>query len=769
MVRVPEYQQTVSQRPIFQQGVDVRATPEAFGADIGRGLQQVGQGLSNVSAAVAQVRELEDIARAKEADNNYANWMRERMYGENGYMTLSGRAAVDARAAFEAEAEQRRREFGASLTPGAANAYQTASQARLQQTLQTSIVHAANERKTWFTDASNARIETFANDALVNYNRPELAQRNMLAGIAELRQAGQLNGWDADTLALKEAEFISGVHKNIALRLAQDDPLKADAYLKANSGAMTGAHAYELENALRSEIQTAQSVQEADRILQSAREVPADGPASVAPAGAAQAGRRLADAGPTQARAFLTGIAARGGYSVDNLDEAFATNLAALIQDAPPEIRAGLGITSGFRSHEHQAQLFAQSDGSGRMVARPGNSNHEARADGTAKAVDLNWNGQRLDQAPQHVREWVHANAGKYNMYFPMSWEPWHIEPTGTRGGAGPGSTVVPRNDAVAPRAGLPSYDQIEAQLAGIADPAVRDLTRRRIYATMEAQSRANEEREKAAKASLWTYIDQGMTPDQVPMEVRQAAGMTAVSAAWSYLETAAKGRAVESDQTLLYDMRRYAATDPAEFARIDLNDYRDRLSINDIKELTNTQTTALTDERKAREEGLTITSAFSQAETQLSAVGITTAGKNGSEREASARQIAQFQNVLAAEMEAFKQANNGKAPTQLDVQSMINRLLLPVVVKTPASGGGLFGVYFPGFETQNRDGFLFETGGRTGDLGNGTNVEIAVKYEQIPIGDRVTIEVALEQQFRRKPSPAEVENAYELYLLERK
>ncbi|TIR44514.1 MAG: hypothetical protein E5X28_16445, partial [Mesorhizobium sp.] len=124
----------------------------------------------------------------------------------------------------------------------------------------------------------------------------------------------------------------------------------------------------------------------------------------------------------------------------------------------------------------------------------------------------------------------------------------------------------------------------------------MRDATRKRLYAVMEAQSKAQEQSERAAKAELWKYMDQGQTPDQVPMEVRQAAGMAAVSAAWSYQETAAKGRAVDSDQTLLYDMRRYAATNPTEFANYDLNDYRDRLSKEDIKELTGLQTNALSD-----------------------------------------------------------------------------------------------------------------------------------------------------------------------------
>lgn len=39
MVRVPDYEPNVQLRPAFRQGIDVQASPEAFGAGIGRGMQ----------------------------------------------------------------------------------------------------------------------------------------------------------------------------------------------------------------------------------------------------------------------------------------------------------------------------------------------------------------------------------------------------------------------------------------------------------------------------------------------------------------------------------------------------------------------------------------------------------------------------------------------------------------------------------------------------------------------------------------------------------
>lgn len=767
MPTVPIYEPNVQTRPFTDQKLSPNASPEAFGAGIGRGMQSVARGLDNFTDAAIRVRELEDIARAKDADNQYAGWLREAQYGNGGFMTLEGKSAVDGRRSFEELAEQKRKEFGQGLTPGAAKAYQDASNARLQSAYQQSIVHTASERKTWFKTASASRVETFANDALVAFGDPRQVAKNIGAGIAELRQAGALEGWDADTLKLKESEFTSGVYKNITLRIAQSDPIAAAQYAKDHAASLTGAHQYDLNSALEGAVLEEQSKREAEAILSGGRKVsdlPGDIVAEVAgiqPEGRAIAGSTIGDQGPTRARAFLMSkTPGKGPEAVDGLDAAFATNLAAMLQDAPPDIREGLQIMSGYRSIERQRQLWEKSDKSGRMVARPGRSYHNH-----GQAADLMYNGVSLARAPANVKQWVHENASKYGMYFPMSWEPWHIEPIGTRGGGRTETTIAQRSDKVSQRAAMPSYDDIEARLEGIADPRLRDLTRKRLYAQIEVQSKMQEQNEKAAKAELWRYIDQGATPDQVPLEVRQDAGMAAVSSAWQYMETAAKGRAVQSDETLMYSMRRAAALDPAEFARIDLNDYRDRLSKDAIKELTGLQTTALTDERKAKEDGLTITSAFEQSRAQLEAVGLTTTGRDGSEREDAARRIAQFQNALAAQMDEFKRSNESN-PSQIDIQAMINRLLLPVVIKTEQERSIWDPLKSPWTSTtvSETPGFLFESRIRP----DGTSVDVAVKYEDIPIDLRRGIATDLENELGRKPSEEEVVQRYEDFVLNR-
>ncbi|TKB41743.1 MAG: hypothetical protein E5V67_07385 [Mesorhizobium sp.] len=686
-------------------------------------------------------------------------------------MQKEGRSAIDAFPEYQRNMGDLRSKVSsaARLTPSQQNMFAKAVDPLEQDSRRQGLMHKGQALKSYIVSDLKSSVQTFGDQAMKNAGNPAMVQKYIAAGQLELRRQAELEGWGADTLKLQEAGFVSGVHKNITLKMAATDPIAAEKYMQANAKQMTGADQYDLGNSLHSELIQEKSKREAEAILsdgRSARDAPDATPYVAAPGG-----------GPTRAKAYLEERSTHKGRVGDTLylDDNFATNLAAMMQDAPPEIRKGLGIYSGYRSNEVQKRLFANSDKTGHSVAFPAGYR---KPDGTiakgsnhlhGRAVDLAYNGVSLSHAPQDVIDWVHENAGKYGLYFPMKHEPWHIEPMGSRGGAKFAGTVAPRNNNVASRSVAPSYDDIENRLAGIADPDVRDATRKRLYAVMEAQSKAQEQSERAAKAELWKYIDQGATPDQVPMEVRQAAGMAAVSAAWSYQETAAKGRAVDSDQTLLYDMRRYAATNPTEFANYDLNDYRNRISKEDIKELTGLQTNALSDQRKAKEDGINITNAFSQADSQLAAVGITTTGKEGSEREAAAKRVAEFQNQLASQLEEFKRQNQNRPPNQLEIQSMINRLLLPVVIKDgPAPSYGSIPNPFSSavnlFGGSTSNGFLFDAAKR----GDNTTVDVVVKYTDIPIDLRRGIANDLENELGRKPSEEEVVQRYEDFALGR-
>lgn len=104
----------------------------------------------------------------------------------------------------------------------------------------------------------------------------------------------------------------------------------------------------------------------------------------------------------------------------DNLNTDFQNKLRALVAESGGRIT----LVSGYRSQQRQADLFAKaitkygSEAAARKyVAPPGSSNHEKGV-----AMDL---GGDIGLA--------HQLAPKYGLTFPMSYEPWHVEPEGLR------------------------------------------------------------------------------------------------------------------------------------------------------------------------------------------------------------------------------------------------------------------------------------------------------------------------------------------------
>jgi hypothetical protein len=115
----------------------------------------------------------------------------------------------------------------------------------------------------------------------------------------------------------------------------------------------------------------------------------------------------------------------------------FSGALEAILKGAPPEIADGLQVMSGYRSPQRQAALwkdalakYGSAAEARKWVAPPGKSGHNA-----GHAADLAYNGVRLDKAPKRVREWVHENAAKFGLAFPLGNEAWHVELAGARNG----------------------------------------------------------------------------------------------------------------------------------------------------------------------------------------------------------------------------------------------------------------------------------------------------------------------------------------------
>jgi secretion/DNA translocation related TadE-like protein len=97
------------------------------------------------------------------------------------------------------------------------------------------------------------------------------------------------------------------------------------------------------------------------------------------------------------------------GSSVAGLQPFFTARLSCLFERVP-----GIWIVSGFRTHAEQAALHEAKPG---LAAPPGHSMHEL-----GLAADLGYPSDNAERS-------AHANAPGCGLTFPMSYEPWHVEP----------------------------------------------------------------------------------------------------------------------------------------------------------------------------------------------------------------------------------------------------------------------------------------------------------------------------------------------------
>lgn len=709
MVKVPTYERTETLRPAYRQDIDVRATPEAAGSALGGAMQRLGGAVGQVADSMAKIQAFDDENAAKDADNAFANWARERMYGEGGFLTLEGRNAVDGRAKFEEEAEAKRREFGASLKPGAARMYQRASQARLQSMGQQAIVHQANERKEWFRETSDARMTGFANDALAN---PALAKKSIAAGVMELQSRGELEGWAPEKLAAERAKYVSGAHGGIVAGLIDQNPIAADQYLKDNKDAILPGDALKLRGMLEAPLRSART----DEWLQNA----IGGLPTNSDFAAPQTGSMLAAMIPITVKSESAG----------NPNAVSPKGARGLMQVMPATGRdPGFGIRPSNGSQADDVR-FGQ-DYLAKMMERYNNDPAKAWAaynagpgtlDKSIKENGSNW----LSAMPKETRDYVAKNIRALG--------------GGQAGGAaGRGSTAW-LSDLYKKADAIKNGEDREAAYA-----AIDRWYNRQQRALGASRQQVVDDLEKRMIA------DPSFDPKTLPVSTQQVIGMSGMNALQNYHDAKLSEGKVKTDLVTMDSLLNEAALDPEGFAKKDLMPFRSKLSDSDYMELRGKQRSAAADTAKALREGKVYADALSVSREFYSAAGIKAGNSKSAQAEDNRKKEAQFNGAMRQEVDEFIQREK-RRPTYDEMRTIASALTLSVI------GSETRGAWSPArmFDDDQDDVWTGKAFQR-GDMPAGLKKRISPSYADVPAEWVNPIRQSLQKKTGRTPTNTEI------------
>ena len=625
--------------------VAVRASQTSLG--------ELGQGLSDVGGMFDNWQDEIDTADAKAADSAYSDLIRQELYADQtGFMYSQGGDAVNRRGSVTERLEAEQQRILDDLSPSARRYAASAMEARRQRALQTVDQYTAGQRRNYLNTASEARLVSTVQDAIFN---PDLVAQSIATADQELSDLAAREGWSPEVLALKRQEARTEIHSGIIGRLEAADPIRALEYLRANRSQMTGSEVARLEGLL----------------------VPAVREYRGRQAGAAAAGQ-------VDPSTFIT-YRNQGAKRNDPLNDRLVSALNFLPamgvrmevisggQETEAELRAegaaqgltGAALTSFIRSHRtgsvrhdhgNSADVdFFLADGT-KLV--PSNPDHRAILSeivGRAQANGVTGFGEGSDYMGEGR---IHIGFGS-----PAVWgadgkvenaPEWLVQAYSNKREFG----------------ALPPVSGGIESLLEISDPDERAAAINEYKLRTGVAQAQTEARRQQIETAAFEMIEAGGNINDLPLEYRQSIGREAMNSLRIYNERIASGRPIQTDDVTYVQLADMMARDPEAFMSADPMTWRDRLDDGDFQYFVKQRSDMMAGRRDAGSDAPSVSTLRTAAKTALSAAGFS----DNDEVQAS------FESNLLRWSSTFS-ADQGRAPTPLEMNDRINQMLVPIVI----------------------------------------------------------------------------------------
>lgn len=408
---VPSYQRGIGEQDPAVVRRPMNATPDAYGAGVGKALEGAGEAAHQVAM---KEKQKDDLAAVIDATNGMTSEMLNFFSGPDGLLSRQGVNAQGITQQGEKFMREVAGKYRQKLSPDQRAAFDSHMKLNSLNYLRDVATHERHQKNAVNQDASRAGLELSMKGAAANYDSPKAFFGFLTKGEQILKAHAVEYGLPPEKATLARSNFITGSFIG-AVQQARDDGYLDKAFNLLEIGKNAGMDQAEYTKLKKTLTQTQHANEDnlaAENIVKQAMRP--DGTVDQAQLSQLRAEYvskwKPVSMTPEQAEMIRTHVTG----ATQNVSGLLLSRVAQLAKDKGMKLEIG----DGYRTKEEQAVLWEQSDKSGKMVAAPGSSRHEA-----GFAIDAEWAKSMSD-----------AELAKYGLYRPMDYEPWHVEPIETKG-----------------------------------------------------------------------------------------------------------------------------------------------------------------------------------------------------------------------------------------------------------------------------------------------------------------------------------------------
>lgn len=244
---------------------DNGATPEAFGAGIGRGLADFAQVATQIAD---REREKADTASLMEAQKAFSDLDLELLNDpEKGAFAKQGKDAIGIQQTVLPEWDRRASDIiGKVPARVQAKAQQYAMQRR-ESAAERLMSHSLQQGDRYYTERADSTIKLFQSEAIANRMDPTAVDKAADQAMQAAEEAGRLRGLSDEGRTVLRRAAASTTYRGAIEALANDDPLGAEVRYAQVRGFLTPEDQLEVDKLVRPLVQDREDAADLQRVL----------------------------------------------------------------------------------------------------------------------------------------------------------------------------------------------------------------------------------------------------------------------------------------------------------------------------------------------------------------------------------------------------------------------------------------------------------------------------------------------------------------------